>query len=629
MTPLSPPPPAQISIKVRASLFLFSLDFQYPHIMSPFKYQIFLLFLATAGLVTSAAIDQVSPAQWAALSTAVQGRLYTETPLAKPCYALYNGTLNIPNASQCSAVIQGYKTDTYLVTQPGGYLNTNWGTCQVNGNGCNLDFTLPAIPASGANCYQGSVPSRYIDVRRYQDVQAALSFSAATKVPLVIKNTGHDYKGRSSGPNSLKLWTHNLQPAITLNKKFVAAGCKPSTATTAMSFGAGQGFLGLYEFAENNNVTFVGGSSPTVGTAGGWITGGGHSSISNTLGMGVDNVLEMQVVTGTGQYLTASRCQNSDLFYAMRGGGGATFGVVISMTSQAHPKLDLQVAYIRFVSTNLNNVRNFLQVLIQNAYTLAKDGWGGYIEPNAMSDQASGFVLFTPKLTNAQAMASMKNITDYVNTLGNIVLNNEIVDGGSFYNAYNNYLVPNEELVGLGTAIGSRLIPTTNFQGSSNQEALLDALMNVVNTVENPFPLQQPLLYTYGAPLQFLVTTPFNYKDDGTSAITPAWRDSIWHVFINSAFSNEASAADISAAFQRSHTAANYLRAITPNSGAYINEADTFEPNPAASFWGTANYKKLTTLKAKYDPKNLLTNHQAIGWNSSDPRYSCYPPAPT
>lgn len=162
--------------------------------MPSLKYQL-LLVLASIGLASSAAIDQVSPAAWSALSTAVQGRLYTETPLAKPCYALYNGSVNVPDTAQCSAVIQGYKTDTYLVTQPGGYLNTNWGTCQVNGQGYNLDYTLPVVPASGANCYQGSVPSRYIDVRRYQDVQAALAFSYATKIPLVVKNTGHDYKG--------------------------------------------------------------------------------------------------------------------------------------------------------------------------------------------------------------------------------------------------------------------------------------------------------------------------------------------------------------------------------------------------------------------------------------------------
>jgi hypothetical protein len=273
-------------------------------------------------------------------------------------------------------------------------------------------------------------------------------------------------------------------------------------------------------------------------------------------------------------------------------------------------------------------VQNFLQVVIQNAKSLAQDGWGGYIEPNAMSNQASGLVLFTPKLNNAQAKASMKNITDYAASLGNIVLNNEVSPGGSFYAAYQKYLVPNEEVVGIGSALGSRLIPTANFVGKANQQTLLTAMMNVVKTISTPFPLKEPLLYTYGAPVQILVTTPYNYKGDGTSSITPAWRNSIWHVAVASAFKSEAGKKEIQQAFQQSHTAANYLRAITPNSGAYQNEADSFEPDPAGTFWGTANYNKLLTLKKQFDPKNLLTNHQAIGWNSSDPRYACYPTAP-
>lgn len=50
-----------------------------------------------------------------------------------------------------------------------------------------------------------------IDVRLTEDIQAALSFAQTYNVPLVIKNTGHDYKGRSSAPSSLALWLHNLK----------------------------------------------------------------------------------------------------------------------------------------------------------------------------------------------------------------------------------------------------------------------------------------------------------------------------------------------------------------------------------------------------------------------------------
>jgi hypothetical protein len=63
---------------------------------------------------------------------------------------------------------------------------------------------------------------------------------------------------------------------------------------------AGQPWLGVYEFAEANNITVVGGSSKSVGAAGGWITGGGHSFLSNTHGLGVDNALQIKAVLPNG-----------------------------------------------------------------------------------------------------------------------------------------------------------------------------------------------------------------------------------------------------------------------------------------------------------------------------------------
>jgi FAD/FMN-containing dehydrogenase len=50
------------------------------------------------------------------------------------------------------------------------------------------------------------VPSKYVDVRELRDVQEALNFATENNIPVVIKNTGHDYKGRSSAPDTLGIW---------------------------------------------------------------------------------------------------------------------------------------------------------------------------------------------------------------------------------------------------------------------------------------------------------------------------------------------------------------------------------------------------------------------------------------
>lgn len=125
---------------------------------------------------------------------------------------------------------------------------------------------------------------------------------------------------------------------------------------------AGTLFRELYQFAEDHGITVVGGSDRTVGPSGGWVIaslqisirsetatdifwqGGGHSMLSNNFGLGADRVLQYRVVTPQGEYLTANACQNTDLFYALRGGGGGTFGVVMESTFLAEPRpLTIQV----------------------------------------------------------------------------------------------------------------------------------------------------------------------------------------------------------------------------------------------------------------------------------------------
>jgi FAD/FMN-containing dehydrogenase len=83
-------------------------------------------------------------------------------------------------------------------------------------------------------------------------------------------------------------------------------------------------------------VVVVGGAALTVGAAGGYSLSGGHGALSPMYGLAVDNILEVDVVIADGTLLTANECTNTDLFWALRGGGGGTFGVVTRMVHKAH-----------------------------------------------------------------------------------------------------------------------------------------------------------------------------------------------------------------------------------------------------------------------------------------------------
>ena len=146
----------------------------------------------------------------------------------------------------------------------------------------------------------------------------------------------------SSSLGGFALWTHGLQE-LTNKPGFVAAGCKVAPQD-AITIGAGVQWGDAYKFADSVGKLLVGGDNGFVGAAGGWVQGGGHSFNTPVYGMGVDNLLEMDIVTADGQLQTISECSNPDLFFAVRGGGGGTWGVATRVTYKAHDSVPIQSA---------------------------------------------------------------------------------------------------------------------------------------------------------------------------------------------------------------------------------------------------------------------------------------------
>ena len=91
-------------------------------------------------------------------------------------------------------------------------------------------------------------------------------------------------------------------------------------AIGTVTIGSGMTVEDVLSAAATNNVTVVTGSDQTVGIAG-FLAGGGHGPVTSRYGLGADQVIEMQVVTASGQLLTINAQSSPDLFWAMRGVG--------------------------------------------------------------------------------------------------------------------------------------------------------------------------------------------------------------------------------------------------------------------------------------------------------------------
>ncbi|KAK1249091.1 hypothetical protein MKX07_002607 [Trichoderma sp. CBMAI-0711] len=576
-----------------------------------------------AAFASTSPILAVPSQAWASLNASVSGRLHIAAPAGLPCFTSYENAwgleANVPNAEQCQKAEAGLTSSIDIIQAFGSYHNPTFSTCMARGERCTLSANGPKGIVNGT-CFQGTVPDYYVDAREVQDIQRSLEFAQQYKLPITIKNTGHDYKGRSAGVNTFAIWTHNIAPELKIDEEFTPEGC-PGPVGPVVTYGAGQIDTYLYDSLNGTGYLTVAGSCPTVGPSGGWIAGGGHSIFAPVYGLGVDNAIQMKVVLPNGTFVTANRCQNQDLFFALRGGGGGTFGVVTETTAALHK--DQEITYV-FLQMPVPEVpRTINEIFVANAEKWADEGWGGlYAVSGNVTNSTARFLGFNTKLSVEEARASLKPVTDYLESFpsSNETLISQFKTLSSQWAAQNDpvllgFLLPE---AGVSLTRSSRLVPRSNFHGEEAQKQLVDFLMS------QNFRWSVVL----GTPTKYILPESDRPGGPGEASVTPAWRDALWHFTIVQSWDPADPVATspeaLSRTFSTISTQIDPLRAITPDGGAYQNEANVYEPDPIGSFWGAQNYARLLKIKKQLDPDNLLSCWNCVGWNPEDERHGCY-----
>ncbi|KAI3542951.1 hypothetical protein CSPX01_06547 [Colletotrichum filicis] len=151
------------------------------------------------------------------------------------------------------------------------------------------------------------------------EVAPLIQCAKTSGIKAVPRTGGHHFLGYSALQDALVIdITHIDYVNIAADKK---------TATV----GAGIRFGALYTALGQQGLDWTGGICPTVGISG-FLSAGGFNMQMRQNGLGVDNVESAKVVTSDGCIVTASRDENADLFFAIRGGGGGSYGIVIEWT---------------------------------------------------------------------------------------------------------------------------------------------------------------------------------------------------------------------------------------------------------------------------------------------------------
>ena len=571
-----------------------------------------LLPLCPPDLLASSASQRLRPSDagwpsaqaWKKLKDAVGGNLIpVDFPLAA-CQAH-------PDSAECKQLFANLKNPYFIGDQAG------------------LTQTLGWIDAWTTR------PSAYaIAARNAQDIAAGVNFAREQNLRLVVKGGGHSYQGTSNAPDSLLLWTRHMHD-IAMHDSFVPRGCK-SAPQRAVTLGSGAIWMQAYDAVTTKAGVYVqGGGCTTVGVAG-LIQSGGFGSFSKHYGTAAAGLLEAEVVTADGQIRIANACTNPDLFWALKGGGGGSFGVVSKVTVRVRELPEWAGGAIFNVKASTDDAYRRLIRQFVGFYrdALFNDHWGE--QAHVTPDNTLVLSMVSHGLDTEQAKNVWQPFMDWLaQSPGSYTISAHPIIGSmparhwwdpewrkehhieSFKTdtqagADANRVWWNGDSGQVGWVIygfESLWLPASLLKDDS-QERLANALFAASRHSEVELHCNKGLA---GAPPDAIAAA-------GDTAMNPDVVDAFALAIVadgqGPAYPGIAGHEPDTAAGRKTAKSISRcmseLRAISPNTGAYVSESNYFQPEWQRAYWGT-NYQRLLQTKKKYDPSGLFFVHNGVG----------------
>ncbi|ESO97044.1 hypothetical protein LOTGIDRAFT_239224 [Lottia gigantea] len=437
------------------------------------------------------------------------------------------------------------------------------------------------------------------------DVQKTVVFSKKHSLKLAVQSTGHSYVGRSTVEGGILLILSKLkQIKVELNSTRSPHG--------EVMVETGNMWGGVYEEVDKYGRVVVGGSDPSVGM-GGYTQGGGHSPICRSLGLAVDNLLEVKLIIADGGTVTTStsgttikhtngtviNSNDADLFWALRGGGGGTWGVVLSFTFKLHlpPNNGMMTAISVFNMYELNS--GFIApgaAVLKKYFEFLKtvdEKWGGYALYSTMPLDNTHFGTLTLDLVyfGGWTQAVQNKMDAFMATLTTKPVYTALKKYTSFWEYQKN--VPADRG-------GARIyLYNSLLQNDTDYDSLVDTL--VQHAVTKPYPLLQGCTNTFiggatrqGSEKETSISVGFRTATHSLSCFL-GWGDPKYDA------DGEKFGLRFGDELQK------YGKAV------YFNEPTEDISDWKEATWGKDNYARLLTIKKKWDPEQLFWCHHCVG----------------
>jgi FAD/FMN-containing dehydrogenase len=477
-------------------------------------------------------------------------------------------------------------------------------------------------------------PSKYVvKAENAADVAAAVRFARFHNMRLVIRGGGHSYFGTSSAPNSLMIWTRRMN-GVRLHDAFVPDRCD-MRPVQAVSLGAGCLWMDAYKAVTVVGGRYVqGGGCTTVGVAG-LIQGGGFGSFSKGFGTVAGGLLEAEIVTADGQVRVINAVRDPELFWAIKGGGGGTFGVITRLTLKTHALPELfGGAKIAVRARSDDTFRRLLARFIAHYRAhLFNPHWGE--QARASRSNTLEIDMLFQGLSASQARSAWQPFIDFIQANPRDYeetdpLRITPVPARHYWDA--EYLAANlpadtisrdtrtdaspgsywwhgdgEQVGAYWLAYQSAWLPASLLDADS-QARLADAWFSASRHWSVAFHFNKGL--GGGAPDAVAAS-----RDTATNPqMLSAFALAIAAVSADPAYPAQALPPEHSSRMQANavNAAMAALRTVAPGAGTYVNECDFHQPDWRQAFWGPHG-ARLESIKQRYDAYGLFTVHHGVG----------------
>lgn len=425
--------------------------------------------------------------------------------------------------------------------------------------------------------YNGMIDKRPLLIARCADVAdviAAVNFGRETGLLIAIRGGGHSGPGLGSCDDGLMI-DLSMMKSVRVD---------PTVQTVRVDSGCTSGDVDHATHAFGLAVPF--GIVSTTGVAG-LTLGGGTGYLTRKYGLTIDNLLEADVVLADGSFVTASKSQRPDLFWALCGGGG-NFGVVTSFLFQAHPVSSVYAGPIFWEATHAKEVmrayRDFLPT--------APEELGAFVGLKTVPSMDP----FPQDFWGRRACAVIGSYNGPADEGGKVMARLLEAVPPPIFNWMSEMPFPAiQSLFDAFFPTGLQWYWKGDFVKSLPDEAIDTHIEQAAKA-----PSELSLMHLY--PIDGAVR---RVPKDATAWQT---RDATWSMVI-AAIDSDPKQAEALKTWGRA-----YWKAIHPFNleGAYVNfmMEDEAEGRLQATYGD--NCKRLASVKAKYDPKNLFRVNQNI-----------------